>query len=161
MDSTALVILPSGSTAHIAVDRLSFRKWTGVRPVSDWNGKPVVGPPDRPFSELQILTTCEAQGWEGAWVYRPRKFLRSWEPRAFASVPTKVMVLHDQISSFAGRTGGCWDILCWRDDQVLFIESKWPDLGDELKPPQAEWLQAALSCGLTNSNFRIIECRYV
>jgi len=160
-EATVSIPLSNGESVAVAVKRMSFQRWTGVMPASDWNGKPVVGPPHRPFSELQILASREFDGWKGAWVYRPRQFLSSWEPRAFIQPPAKMLALHDQLLSLVGRTSGCWDLFCWRNGKVLFVESKWPDLGDKVKQSQVAWLQAGLSSGLVPSAFLIVECRLV
>ena len=42
--------------------------WTEERPESDWNGKPIIGPPRRPFAERAILESYEVEGLEGEWV---------------------------------------------------------------------------------------------
>jgi hypothetical protein len=150
--------LRPGWTVEVDVWRADFHPWTGARPESDWHGKPVVGPPRRPFAELQILESLEADAWRGGWVYRPGKFLLGWEPRTFAQAPPLVMALYDRLTQRCSGSRGCWDVFCWRDAEVLFVESKWPE--DVIRAPQLRWLGAALEAGIPEQGFRLVECTW-
>ena len=81
-----------------------FREYSGPAPKVRLR-KPIVGPPERPYPELQIVGRLEAEGWHAAWVYRGRKFLRTWEPREESVPPEDVRVLIDQLNQRAAPSG--------------------------------------------------------
>ena len=151
-------ILPSSrevQVKHIAID---LPLWTGERPQSDWNGKPIVGPPRRPFAELAILESYEVEGWEGAWVSSSKTFRTSWEPRGYIELPEYVSMLYQELQQKSQQRNGCWDILCWRDGQIKFTESKWTIPKDSIQKTQLVWLEAALDIGISLDNFVVYEC---
>ena len=149
--------LPSGRRPEVEVWCAEFAPWRGALPQSDFNEKPIVGPPRRPFAELQILEWLERDGWVGGWVYRARKALVAWEPRTFAQIPPAAMALYDDLENrCGGKKKGCWDVFCWRDADFLFAESKWPD--DVIRPSQLAWLDAALDARISEQSFRLVEC---
>lgn len=51
---------------------------------------------------------------------------------------------------------GCWDILAWKKNKVLFIESKRAKK-DSIRNTQTNWLKSGLRCGLKPSNFMIVQ----
>src|SRR5437660_163278 len=105
--------------ARLPLQRLQLPMYSGPRPTSSWR-KPIVGPPDRPFAELQVVAGLEKLGWVAAWVYRPRKFIASWEPRLVAPLPTEALALHSHIQEQSNAHAGCWDVFAWCDGQALF-----------------------------------------
>ena len=151
--------LPSSGSVEILHRLISFPRWDGPQPGSDWNGKPVIGPPNRPFAELAILSSLESQGWRGGWVYQPGKLLNSWEPQKLVQIPGEVREIHQRIQDSSGQKSGCWDLLCWRGKQVVFAESKWLEPPDWIRPAQLRWLEAALSCGLPSESLTVYECK--
>ena len=144
------------SSCDVIVHKLRFQPWEGPLPTSSWR-KPIVGPPERPLAELRVVTELEAQGWAAAWVFRPGKFLSSWEPRCLASLPTEALELHSRIGNRAGKAAGCWDVFGWRSGRPLFAELKRAGSSDRIRPTQLRWLEAALEEGLSVSDFVIVE----
>ena len=55
-----------------------------------------------------------------------------------------------------GRFGGCWDVVVWKGDTMLFLELK-RQKKDSIQSTQVEWLSAALDSGLVVDNFALVE----
>ena len=89
--------LPSGRQVEVSHTAIDLPLWTGERPGSDWNGKPIVGPPTRPFAELAILESYKVEGWEGAWVSSSKTFRTSWEPRGYIELPEYVSPRYQEL----------------------------------------------------------------
>ena len=56
----------------------------------------------------------------------------------------------------SGIRRGTWDVFCWHDMDVLFVESKWKR-NDRLSAAQLDWLEVALGLGFPLSSFLIVE----
>lgn len=148
---------------------ISFKKWQGVKPNS-FGGKPFIDFEGVPvFAELAIAKTFQKLGYTAYWVEtyaRGNKlpmFLLDWQDKPYKEqtnsdinepwVLEKLASIADQNShSYAG----CWDILAWKDDKLLFIESK-RNKKDSVRSSQNNWLQAALQTGLKPENFLIVQ----
>jgi hypothetical protein len=108
------------------------------------------------YPEFAMIRRLEAAGWGAAW-------RKNWHGTAFWSdigvtceVPDEVLALFERVSDVAGA--GAWDILAWKEGQVLFIESK--EYGsDKLTANQLRWLETALDQGLSIDSFAIHEYR--
>ncbi|MHB1235882.1 MAG: VRR-NUC domain-containing protein, partial [Microbacteriaceae bacterium] len=57
----------------------------------------------------------------------------------------------------AGAAGGHPDVIGWRGERVIAIESKSP--GDQLKPSQIEWFTRAMEFGLRPEDIGVVEWR--
>jgi hypothetical protein len=124
----------------------------GNKAVLAYEGQPV-------FAELYILRVLQSAGWDGVWVssYGGRKFLREMPfdsklSNGFELKPDRRRKLDD----IASKGGGCFDIFAWRNDDVLFCESK-RHKRDRFRDTQRHWLNAALATGLEPTNFPIVE----
>lgn len=144
--------------AGVRLHRLDLPTYEGVPPQSDWN-KTVVGPPARPFAELQVVDGLEADGWSAAWVYRANKFMSTWEPRSMATLPVEAIGLHDRVRDASGLKAGCWDVLAWRDGTPLFAELKQGGTPDRIRESQLLWRESAISLGVPEDSFVIVEWR--
>ena len=51
---------------------------------------------------------------------------------------------------------GCWDVLGWKDDKIIFAESK-RTKKDKIRSTQINWLSAGLKFGLKAEKFLIVE----
>jgi hypothetical protein len=151
-------IRAGGMHATVSLQRLDLPLYTGPRPNSAWR-KRVVGLPDRPFAELQLVARLEQAGWCAAWVYRPGKFISSWEPRCPAVMPDPAQALFDKISRSAGSQAGCWDVFAWHDRQPLFVELKRAGSSDRIRETQLAWRQAAVAVGVPDESFVLVEWR--
>jgi len=146
--------LLSGATAPVTVTRVAYQTWKGLGPKNTWR-KPVVGPPSAPFAELALAAHLRERGWASGWVYRPGRFLASWEPRSNAVFPADGVALFQRISRAAGQSGA-WDVFAWRNGTPLFLEVKWPR--DRIRPSQSRWLSEALDLGVSSDAFILVEC---
>jgi hypothetical protein len=152
--------LPTGQTAEIATFFRSERAWTGPVPKSFGSvpNKPTLEFGGHPtWAEFVLLRLLESDDWQGVWV-------KNWGGRAFwrdvrepVELPAAANALFRRIElRTAGHGGGCWDILAWRGDDALFIESKQRGR-DRLRSTQQAWLESALAEGVTLSSFAIAE----
>ena|SRR5438552_1689682 len=154
------LMLPSGRIVDVPKSTPSFSAWHGEQPADRYGKKPVVDFEGRmAFAELAILWTLQKAGWNGVWVdtYR-RQFRTGYWNASPVPLPQEPKALLDHISTLRGekQRGGMWDVLCWRENEYLFAESKWKN-HDRLKPLQLEWFEAALSANLPLSSFLIVE----
>ncbi len=156
-----LVALPTSSKT-VAIQTLRRRESPWIREVPEAfravPGKPPLDFDGRPlYAEFILLRLLERAGWSGVWV-------KNWGGRAFwrdlkesVALPPHEATLLRQIERCTGGSGaGCWDIVAWRDDNVLFIESKQHGR-DALRPNQVRWLECALRQGVPLSSFAIAE----
>ncbi len=152
-------LLSSGEQISIQKYFLHFNPWKGApipntynnKPVIDWNGEPV-------FAELAVLCLFQSHGWEGVWVDSYRRKYRIGLPDVVEPVqlPEKQKQLIESIKAKTGRSGGCWDVFVWNDDELLFVELK-RSKKDSIRESQVEWLEASLKIGLKTSTFALIE----
>lgn len=134
-----------------------FPEYSGRSPRSTFNRKPVVGPPHRPFAELQVVERLEQDGWTAGWAYRPGKFTSSWEPLTPVSYPSAALKLLERIRKRSGAKAGCWDVFAWKDGKPRFIELKRRNSSDALQTSQLAWRKAALAEGVDEAAFELIE----
>lgn len=133
-----------------------FDRWRGDPPEDTYGGKQVLDFNGAPlFAELVILRHFETAGWQGAWIdtYRGRILLGMAQP---TQLPDAQRRLLDSIYSRAGARHGCFDVFAWRDDDVLFAESKRAKR-DRIRASQIRWLQAALESGVEISSLLVVE----
>jgi hypothetical protein len=133
------------------MDWKKVRDTYGHKKVLDFYGKPQ-------FAELGILRIMERSGWQGVWVdtYRNRFRTRYW-PKDAVELPPKQANILNRIREKAGSRAGCFDVFCWKGNQVVFIECKRRDK-DRIRETQKRWLQVAnLNCGIPFKSFLIVE----
>jgi hypothetical protein len=155
-DQYDITVRAGSLEAPIRLHRIDLPVYRGPQPATSWR-KPVVGPPSRPFAELQIVEGLEADGWEAAWVYRPGKFLSVWEPRIAAILPSAAQELHNLICEEVSNRAGCWDVFAWRNGACLFAELKRGNSSDRVRKSQILWRESALRLGVPSEAFAIIE----
>jgi hypothetical protein len=137
-----------------------FRPWRGDRPEDTFGGKALLDHGGRlAFAELAILWTFQDAGWDGVWLdsYREKFRIGYWDQPPVAEIPAPQTQLLARISeqTKAGWRGR-WDVLCWKNGDVVFAESK--RVGrDAIRESQRTWLAAALELGLTPANFLVVE----
>jgi hypothetical protein len=158
-DTLETIVLPSGRHIDIPKTRPQFQLWTGT-PIADRYGKKTIlslnGEPV--FAELAILRLCQHDGWDGVWVDTFGKAYRRgyWQPKDTVELPMPQRTLLQRIYAQAGSTKGCWDVVCWKDNRILFAEAK-RQAQDRIRDTQRIWLEAALDVGIPISSFLIIE----
>lgn len=153
-----LFSLSSGADISIQKYFLTFIPWKGApipntynnKPVIDWNGEPV-------FAELAVLRLFQSHGWEGIWVDSYRRKYRIGLPDVAEPVelPEKQKQLIESIKAKTGRSGGCWDVLVWKGEEVLFIELK-RSKKDKVQESQKKWFAKSIDLGLKQHNFAFI-----
>lgn len=151
--------LLSGKQILIQKYFLNFNQWKGTpilnsygnKAVIDWNGEPL-------FAELVVLRLFQSNGWEGVWVDSYRRKYRVGLPDIVSPInlSAEYEELINTIRTKTGRSGGCWDILLWKDSKILFIELK-RRKKDSIQDSQKLWLEYSLAYGLLPSNFALIE----
>ena len=151
--------LSSGEQISIQKYFLNFNQWKGKsipntyngKAVIDWNGEPV-------FAELAVLRLFQSHGWDGVWVDSYRRKFRVGLPDVVdpISLPNEKQLLVDSLKKRTGRSGGCWDVMLWKDEYILFVELK-RQKRDKIQASQIRWLEAALSIGYSERNFALVE----
>lgn len=155
-DRLETVIRAGSHEARVTVHRIDLPVYGGQLPTSTWR-KPVVGPPARPFAEFQVVDGLEVDGWRAAWVYRPGRFIATWEPRVEVEFPPDALALHDRIRNESGQKFGCWDVFAWRGGDCLFAELKRGGSSDRVRESQLIWRDAALRLGVPPDSFAVVE----
>jgi len=156
--------LPSGKFADLPICAPKFTKWTGQPPKFTFGNKPVLLHQGAPiFAELLVLRLLEAEGWAGVWVssYGGLKFLREMpEGPALTSdlieIPDAKREFIEALTRSIGRVGGCFDVFAWRDDELIFCETKRRG-HDQLRQPQLGWIEAALVAGISSDRLLVVE----
>lgn len=123
----------------------------GVLPAT-YTSKPLVSVGgDAMFGELAIVRTLERDGWDGVWVdtFHGRKFWRAMPHRSAPVVlPPPARARYDAIvAANGGRASGFFDVLAWRDGQLMHLEYKGP--GDRSNRNETRWIGAAIAAGVT------------
>jgi hypothetical protein len=132
---------------------LYFREYTGPSPKKALD-KPIVGPPNRPFAELQAVTRLEQQGWTGSWLSGPGEFTSTWEPPTDAQPSQTVRELVTRIDSRAAANASRWDVFAWKPE-LRFIQMMRAGSSEILSPSKLRWLEAAIAEGVPSSAFEI------
>jgi len=153
------ITLMSGRTVSLPKASVVFEAWTGRAPNSTYGHKAILRFGTEPvFAELAILRAFQAENWEGRWIdnFGGKHRVGYWGSNAILPLPEGRAGLLADIRSIAQRRGGCFDVFCWRDGEVIFAEAKWKRK-DHIRDSQRRWLEAALSLGLKINQFLIVE----
>lgn len=150
--------LPSGLNVQIPKAQPVFRLWSGEFEGDTYGNKPLIDVDGTPmFAELAILRLFQKHGWDGVWVDTFRKKYRTaWGEEGMVRLSGDKLQLLKTLHRKAGSVSGCFDVYCWKDDVVVFAESKRRSK-DEIRQTQLVWLEAAMSAGLDSSAFLIVE----
>jgi hypothetical protein len=154
---------------QVPLCRPNFTAYTGDEQPDTFGGKQLLLVNDRPqFAEVAILRAFQAEGWQGRWLetYPFRKNPRHWNawhpdgPRAQEHLPITEAWVNERLQAIATENGntfsGCWDVVAWKDDRLVFAESK-KQKKDRMRGTQLRWLEAALRCGCAVDDFLIVE----
>ena len=150
-----------------------FKKWNGTPVKESFGGKPIVCIDNKPmFAEIAILHLFIADGWDARWVEtygrakKAPKFIAEWKDdkyknqvdRPFSN--NRILTMLDEIMQHNSNSySGCWDVLGWKDEMLLFAEAK-RSKKDKMRSTQSNWLEAALDYGLKPENFLIVEWEF-
>lgn len=156
--ATEEILLPVGGRMSILKAHPRFERWTGEPLEDTYGNKPIVDVDGEPmFAELAILRYFQKDGWDGVWVDTFRKKYRtSWGDEGIVRLGGDKLQLLKTINGKAGSTSGCFDVYCWKDDSLVFAESK-RSSKDSIRDTQLRWLEAALRSGLEPSSLLVVE----
>jgi len=112
------------------------------------------------WPEFVIVRLLESAGWEARWVKNwtgGREFCANVdEPRPLSGAGYDAFeTIHAHRPELKGA--GTWDVLAWRDNGILFIESKQHRSSDRLRPGQIAFLETALELGFASTSFAVVE----
>jgi len=159
------ISLSSGEKVELPLINITFDEWIGKTDF-DFGKKPFINYNNEPiFAEFAILRLFINSGWSGVWVetYGGVHFLNSmpgdWKlNKNNISIPMDKEELLKSIWK-AGKTKACFDIFIWKNDKVIFCESKHKGK-DRLTKGQIKFIEGALSCGMTKDSLLIVEWEY-
>jgi hypothetical protein len=144
----------------VAIARLRFSPWVGppLTMAEDCNkrgGRLVGDAGELSCAEVEIVKRFREAGWQAAWIQAFRCGHRLWS--AYIGEPLKMPEVVQRIQRIAGTGGGHPDIVAWKANRVVFIESKGP--GDSVKASQAEWFKRAIVAGQPPEDIGLVEWR--
>lgn len=160
----------NGQTIEIPKCVVMFDKWTGHPVKETFGGKPIVSVDNKPmFAELAILTHFVNNGWQARWVETYGKSnkepicLSEWLDDKYKNqihnpiIDKEILKLLANISKQNSESySGCWDVMAWKNEKVIFAESK-RIKKDKIRSTQTNWLIAGLKSGLALDNFLIVQ----
>ena len=138
--------------------------------MDSFGGKNLLDVDSKPqFAEVAILRAFEQAGWQGRWVEtygKPRMqpgLWREWMPGgqgAQEQVPISDAWVNERLEAIAVSNGnsfaGCWDVIAWKGDRLIFAEAKLSKK-DRIRGTPLCWLEAALQCGCSVNDFLVVE----
>jgi len=150
--------------------KIEFKKWNGEPMKNTFGGKPILDFDNKPmFAELIIMNIFQNSGWNSRWIetYGKPKMkpicLTEWIDTEFKNQvdnPINNLEIETLLNSIAENNdknyGGCWDIVSWKNDKILFSESK-RTKKDFIQSTQSKWLKCSLNLGLKPDNFLMVE----
>lgn len=162
-------IIVAGQLVAVSKVELLLRPWTGAPLTNHFGHKALVDFGGRPmFAELCMYELLRLSGWEARWLETYSApaalpyFFTDWQDvppkQQQQSLPESWIIdLLKLIMSYNnGRHGGCWDVLGWRGETILFAELK-RRKKDRLQATQPRWVEAGLRAGLRPENFLFVE----
>jgi hypothetical protein len=104
---------------------------------------------------VEIVKRLREAGWNAWWVQAFRCGRARWA--SFISDGPELSEVVRRIQAKAGQGVGHPDVIAWRGDRVVAIESKSPT--DALRPSQIEWFTRALQAGIQPADMGVVEWR--
>lgn len=167
---TETLLVTGGHPVAIPKAQLQLRQWRGQPILDTFGNKPLVDFAGRPvFAELCLYELFRLSGWEARWVEtygapaaRPNMFTdwRDVPRKQQQHQPLPDTWVTELLVSVAaqnnGRYGGCWDVMGWHGETVVFAELK-RFRKDRVQATQLAWLEAGLKAGLQPENFLFVE----
>lgn len=149
---------------------VQFQPWKGTPVKETFGGRPILMVNDEPaFVEVAVMTHLCNSGWQVRWlITKGRKnreplSLAEWKDASYFTQQhqpvddTQVGKVLALVAKANGNTyQGCWDLLAWMNGQLIFVMVK-RNNKDFVTTEQYKWLQAALSIGLTEDNFLLVQ----
>lgn len=168
--TTIEIFIIEGKQIEIPKCVVSFKKWNGESLKETFGGKPIVSVDNTPmFVELAILSEFVKAGWNARWIetYGKSKsnpiYLSTWIDDIYSKQTNhpiednEIIKLLTNISCINKNSyAGCWDILSWKEEKILFTEAK-RNKKDRIRITQNKWLAAALEFGIKVDDFLIVQ----
>ncbi|MGC2238769.1 MAG: hypothetical protein WA584_21620 [Pyrinomonadaceae bacterium] len=150
--------LSSNKRIEIPKANIHFEKWFDEKIEDTYGGKTIINFNDEAvFAELAILRIFENNGWSGVWVDTFRKKYRTdWINKNGVELSSDRQIFLNKIYKNLDSKIGCWDVFCWKEKRVIFVESK-RQSKDKIRETQIRFLESALNCGLSKESFLIVE----
>jgi hypothetical protein len=157
----------------IGIEDLFFKRWKGQPMKNTFGKKPLIDYKGMPlFAELAIQHLLVKEGWSARWVctYSTSKkkpyLLADWEDKPLINQkkePINDIFCENLLEKISFENGnsyqGCWDIVAWKNSNILFVESKHKGK-DRIRESQFRWFKTGLSVGLSIKNFLIVEWEF-
>ncbi len=154
---------------EIPTCHVSYKQWAGVPVKETFGGKPIIDFENNPmFPELAIAKQFIKSDWQSRWIETYGKpnmkpiFLSEWhDDKYITQINSPIQdesitgILHGIAIANNNSFAGCWDVIGWRQNRILFAEAKWSKK-DRIRTTQLNWLSASLKCGLQPDNFLFI-----
>ncbi len=168
--TTTETMVSAGRELTVPKVELRLCQWAGAPISNTFGNKPLIDFGGRPvFAELCVYELVRLSGWQARWVetygagaMNP-KHLRAWADAGLAGQqhdPISDPTIQELLAGIAKANGnsyaGCWDVVCWNGESVVFAELK-RHKKDRIRPTQPRWLEAALQVGLEPENFLLVE----
>lgn len=155
---------------QIPKSNVSFPNWAGMLIKNTFGGKTLLNVDSKPsFAELAIVGLFVKEAWKARWVCtygrgkRNPLFLKEWKDENLknqGNSPIEEVWVVDLLNKIAllnnNSFSGCWDVIAWKDNKIVFAESK-RRKKDSIRQTQINWLQAGLKSGLSEKNFLVVQ----
>lgn len=165
-----LAVTHGDAPYRIPLYRTTFTAAISVEGIHTFGDKDLLLVDGRPqFAEVAILRLFQAAGWQGRWVEtyghgkRTPGLWNAWHrdgPQAQEHLPIEEAWVNERLDAIATANGGsfsgCWDVVAWTSDRLVFAESK-KHKKDRIGGTQLRWLEAALICGMRVEDFLVVE----
>jgi hypothetical protein len=163
-----------GTLYRIPGVTLQFKKWIGDTIANTFGGKPLIDYEGIPmFAELAIQRTAIKGGWNARWVetYASKGgtpyYFTEWSDLPLNQqvvTPLNDTYHEELLANIALKNNnsfsGCWDVLMWKEQRAVFMESK-RFKKDSVRNTQLNWLKAGLATGLRTDNFLIVQWDFI
>ncbi|HRH66497.1 MAG TPA: hypothetical protein PLU53_09390 [Bacteroidia bacterium] len=147
---------------------VKFECWSGLPINETFGGKPLVCVDNHPiFAELAIRKYFEIDGWDARWVETYGKvkpiYMSEWKDDKYKNQihhPFSNNRIDNILANIAKENSnsysGCWDIVAFKDDRIIFAEAKRANK-DRIRATQTKWLAAGIRCGLKTEDFLVVQ----
>jgi hypothetical protein len=163
----------NNESLDIAKVDLRLRRWDGALLGNTLNGKPLIDFGGQPvFAEICVYELMRLSGWQARWVCtygasaKAPRMLAGWadvkltaQQQQPIAEPWVASLLQRIADTNGGSYAGCWDVVGWHQDQLIFTELK-RRKQDSIRTTHLDWLGAALQHGLQPHNFLLVEWEF-
>ena len=171
-DSSASIAF-EGNRISVPKIRRRYRGWTDDPLAHDLRkGRPINFDGQPKFAEVVTVKLAELSGWDARWVQTygtPRTdphLLTDWQNDRVSNqqhTPITDAYVRTQLNSIVHENGGyagCWDVVLWRQQTILFIDCK-RSRQDRTKANQIKWMRSAFRVGFQPEQFIVKEWTFL